>query len=54
MLELGIALKMYKNLTNKSKLKIRKFQGHILAFREVTRENLEDAGEGWCVGGRFD
>ena len=36
-----MALKIYKNLANRLKLKIRKFQGHILAFREVRRENLE-------------
>ena len=39
-----MALKIYKNLANTLKLKIRKFQGHILAFREVTRENLEGGG----------
>ena len=35
-----MALEIYENLENRLKVKIRKFQGHILGFREVTRENL--------------
>ena len=35
-----MALKIYSNITNRSILKVRKFQGCIPAFRKHTMENL--------------
>ena len=35
-----MAFRTYRNMANRLKLKVRKFQGHIATFREVTRENL--------------
>ena len=35
-----MALKIYRNIVKRLKLKVKKFLGHIPAFREVTRENF--------------
>ena len=35
-----MALEIYRNMANSQK----RFQGHVVAFREVTRENLERGG----------
>ena len=44
-LALGMALKFYTSVTKSLKLKVRKFQGPVLTFVEVTGEKL--------VGGIF-
>ena len=38
---LGMALEIYKNMTNWLKLKVRKLQGDIAVSREIKKENLE-------------
>lgn len=45
-LALSMALKICRNLENSLKVKVRKFQGHIAAFREIIRQKLE--GELFC------
>ena len=36
-----MALKINRNLANSLKQKVKKFQGDIATFRQITRENLE-------------
>ena len=36
-----MALKINRNLANRLKQKVKKFQGDIATFRQITRENLE-------------
>ena len=45
-LTLGIALKFYTSVTKGLQLKVRKFEGLILTFVEVTGEKL--VGEPFC------
>ena len=43
-LTLGVLSKTYRKMTNRLKLKVKKFEGRIAACREVTREVMEDRG----------
>ena len=36
-----MALKINRNLANRLKQKVKKFQGDIATFRQITRKNLE-------------